>query len=247
MDLQPGNPMMNPPPTDHDAEAQIRATWQRNAAPWTAAVRGRHIESRRRVTDQAIVDAVTRHAPQRVLDAGCGEGWLTRRLTALGMDVLGVDAEPALIAAAEARGGGTFLVRSYAALATSDVGQPFDAVVCNFALLGRASGEALCQAAPVLLRPGGVLIVQTLHPHAVCGDLPYADGWRVGSWDGCGEGFAEPAPWYFRTLESWVELFGRFGLPVVALDEPLHPDTGRPASVIFTSRRPGREFNTICA
>lgn len=229
---------MNPPPTDRDAEAQIRATWQRNAAPWTAAVRGQHIESRRRITDQAIVDAVTRHAPRRVLDAGCGEGWLTRRLAALGMDVLGVDAEPALIAAAEAHGGGMFQVRSYAELGAGAHGETFDAVVCNFALLGRESGEALCQAAPTQLQPGGALIVQTLHPHAVCGDLPYADGWRPGSWDGCGDGFVEPAPWYFRTLESWVRLFDRAGLRVVSLDEPLHPDTGRPASVIITGRCP---------
>ena len=229
---------MKPPPTDCDAEAQIRASWQRNAAPWTAAVRGRHIESRRRVTDQAIVDAVTRYAPRRVLDAGCGEGWLTRRLTALGMDVLGVDAEPALVAAAEAQGGGAFQVRSYEALAAGSVGPPFDAVVCNFALLGRESGEALCQAAPALLRPGGVLIVQTLHPHAVCGDQPYADGWRGGSWEGCGEGFVDPAPWYFRTLESWVRLFVSAGLALHALDEPVHPDSGRVASVIFSARRP---------
>lgn len=226
---------MNPPPTDQQAEAQISATWQRNAAPWTAAVRGQHIESRRRVTDQAIVEAVTRHAPRRVLDAGCGEGWLTRRLTALGMDVLGVDAEPALIAAADAQGGGAFQVRSYEALAAGGVGPPFDAVVCNFALLGRESGEALCRAAPALLRPGGVLIVQTLHPHAVSGDLPYADGWRTGSWDGCGEGFVDPAPWYFRTLESWVRLLTDAGLTPCALDEPVHPDTGRVASVIFTA------------
>lgn len=229
---------MKPPPTDRDAEAQIRAAWQRNAAPWTAAVRGRHIESRRRVTDQAVVDAVTRHAPQRVLDAGCGEGWLTRRLTALGMDVLGVDAEPALVAAAEAQGGGAFQVLSYEALTAGSVGPPFDAVVCNFALFGRESGEALCQAAPALLRPGGVLVVQTLHPHAVYGDQPYADGWRVGSWDGCGEGFAQPAPWYFRTLESWVRLFVGAGLALHALDEPVHPDSGRVASVIFSASRP---------
>lgn len=228
---------MIPPPTDRDSEAQIRAAWRHNVAPWTAAVRGQHIESRRRVTDQAIVDAVTRHAPHRVLDAGCGEGWLTRRLTALGMDVLGVDAEPELIAAANAAGGGAFRVLSYDGLAAGGIEPPFDVVVCNFALLGLDSSEALFRAAPRLLRPAGTLIVQTLHPHVAGGDLPYADGWRAGSWDGCGEGFVDAAPWYFRTLASWVRLFEEAGLALAALDEPLHPDTGRPASVIFTGRR----------
>ena len=232
--------MNRPPPDqqpDQQHEARISVAWHENAAPWTAAVRGQRIASRQRVTDQAIVDAVTRHAPQRVLDAGCGEGWLTRRLTALGMDVLGVDAEPELIAAASAHGGGKFRRQSYAELATGALGQAFDAVVCNFALLGRESTEALFDAAPRLLRPAGTLIVQTLHPHHTGDDLPYTDGWRAGSWAGCGDGFAAPAPWYFRTLESWLHLFVDAGLTLQALHEPLYRDTGRPASVIFVGRR----------
>jgi 2-polyprenyl-3-methyl-5-hydroxy-6-metoxy-1,4-benzoquinol methylase len=221
---------------DPQQEAQIQETWRRNAAPWAAAVRDQRIDSRRLVTDQAIVDAIVRQGPRRVLDAGCGEGWLTRRLSALGMDVLGTDAEPALIAAATAAGG-TFRVLSYAELDAGALPETFDAVVCNFALLGRDSTEALFRAAPRLLRPAGALIVQTLHPHGAGDALPYADGWRDGSWAGCGEGFSAPAPWYFRTLESWMRLFCAAGLPRIELQEPLHPDTGRPASVIFVGRR----------
>ncbi len=227
---------MEQPPEDRH-EAAIRSTWQRNAAPWTAAVRGQRIDSRRLVTDQAIVDSVTRQQPTRVLDAGCGEGWLSRRLGALGIEVLGVDAQPDLIDAARVAGGCEFKVASYDDLAAGTIGRTFDAVVCNFALLGRDSTEALFRATPALLRPGGTLIVQTLHPHADDPGLPYRDGWRAGSWAGCGEGFADPAPWYFRTLASWVRLFADHGLPLLALDEPVHPVTGWPASVILTGRR----------
>lgn len=62
------------------SDAKILDAWRRNAAPWTAAVRGRQIESRRLMTDRAMVDAVLGRAPRSVLDLGCGEGWLARAL-----------------------------------------------------------------------------------------------------------------------------------------------------------------------
>lgn len=68
---------------------------------------------------------------------------------------------------------------------------------------------------------------------AAGGDSPYRDGWREGSWAGCGPGFGEPAPWYFRTLESWCRLFTEAGFGLEGLREPLHPDTGQPASILF--------------
>ena len=38
-------------------------------------MRERRIESRRLVTDAAIVQAILALAPKRVLDMQCGEGW----------------------------------------------------------------------------------------------------------------------------------------------------------------------------
>ena len=56
------------------SDAKIVDSWSRNAAPWTIAVRERQIESRRLVTDQAILDATLAGSPHSVLDIGCGEG-----------------------------------------------------------------------------------------------------------------------------------------------------------------------------
>ena len=71
-----------------------------NASAWSAAVRERRIESRRTVTDAAIVAAVLEQNPRRVLDVGCGEGWLARALSAHGIDVTGIDTSAPLIEAA---------------------------------------------------------------------------------------------------------------------------------------------------
>ena len=108
-----------------------------------------------------------------------------------------------------------------------------DAVICNFSLIGEASVEALLRAVPGLLTPGGALLIQTLHPWTACGDAAYRDGWREGSWAGCGEGFGDAAPWYFRTMAGWLASFAAAELDLRALHEPLHPHTGQPVSVIF--------------
>jgi 2-polyprenyl-3-methyl-5-hydroxy-6-metoxy-1,4-benzoquinol methylase len=216
------------------SDQRILEAWHHNAAPWAEAVRAGQIESRQQVTNAAVLEAIRRHAPHSVLDVGCGEGWLLRALAAHVPQRLGVDAVPALIAQAQRAGGGEFLVATYADLAAGCLNRRFDVVVCNFSLLGQESVQALFAATPALLQPDGVLVVQTLHPWAAS-TLSYRDGWRDGSWAGCGSGFAEPAPWYFRTLASWVALFAASGLALLEIQEPIHPTTQQPVSILFTA------------
>jgi 2-polyprenyl-3-methyl-5-hydroxy-6-metoxy-1,4-benzoquinol methylase len=214
-------------------DAQIVDAWRKNAESWTAAVRDRRIESRALITDRAIIDAVLSRAPRRVLDIGCGEGWLGRALAAHGVRLLGIDVVPRLIALAQAAGGGDFRVASYEDAAAATAGFRADVAVCNFSLLGKESVEAIFAAAASLLAARGAFIIQTLHPIVACGERPYQDGWREGSWAGFGSDFTDPAPWYFRTLASWLELFRRHGLRLLELREPVDPRTHGPASVIF--------------
>ena len=222
--------------TDPLSDAKIIESWHANATPWTAAVREQRIESRKLVTDRAIVDAVMSRAPASVLDIGCGEGWLVRALAARGVPtIVGVDVVPGLIDRAQAAGGGEFRIASYEAIARGELEIVVDVAVANFALIGKEAVDALIAATPRLLRPGGTLIVQTLHPVVATGDQPYVDGWRTGSWAGFSDDFTDPAPWYFRTLESWVQLIVASGLTLVEVREPMHPMTGKPASVVFVA------------
>jgi hypothetical protein len=155
-----------------------------------------------------------------------------------------VDAVPALVERARHAGGGDFRVASYEAIAAGALELVVDVAVANFALIGRESVDALVRRVPALLAPGGALVVQTLHPLIAVGDGPYRDGWRPGSWAGFGAEFSDPAPWYFRTTESWVRLLAESGLRLRALHEPLHPATHRPASVIFVAESSGQPGTT---
>jgi 2-polyprenyl-3-methyl-5-hydroxy-6-metoxy-1,4-benzoquinol methylase len=215
------------------SDASIVASWRKNAEAWTAAVREQRIESRMLVTDRAIVEAVLSRSPRRVLDIGCGEGWLGRALAGRGIELLGIDVVPSLIARAQAAGGGDFRVASYEEAAAGALDFTADVAVCNFSLLGCESVDTIIAAIPSLLRPRGAFIVQTLHPSVACGDRPYQDGWREGSWDGFSSDFTDPAPWYFRTLASWLALLRRHRLRLLELREPVHPRWLRPASIIF--------------
>ncbi len=217
-------------------DEQILARWHEHAAPWITAVREQRIESRRLVTDRAIVEAVLAVAPRTVLDLGCGEGWLARALAAHGIGVTGVDAIPALVARAQQAGGGEFRLLSYEDVIAGRLQLAVDAVVCNFSLLGEAPVEGLLGALGRLLTSHGTLLIQTLHPQVACGQQPYADGWRAGSWAGIPGDFGTPAPWYFRTMESWLQLLARHGWQLRERREPLHPHTRQPASVIFIAQ-----------
>jgi 2-polyprenyl-3-methyl-5-hydroxy-6-metoxy-1,4-benzoquinol methylase len=219
------------------SDAEIIEAWHANAAPWTKAVRDGDIESRRLVTDRAVVDAIVSRTPRLVLDVGCGEGWLARALSSEGIEVIGIDVVPALIEQAQKAGGGRFQVATYNELAEGKLDVLVDLVVCNFSLIGKESVNGVIAAVKSLLHPGGSLIVQTLHPLIACADRPYVDGWRPGSWSGFSEHFVRPAPWYFRTLESWVRLFTANGWHLEELREPMHPHTGKPASILFIASK----------
>ncbi len=217
-----------------DPAEQQRQSWSANARAWTEAVRSRQIESRRVATDAAILGAVLARSPARVLDLGCGEGWLCRALAQHGIETLGIDASPTLIDAARAQGGGEFLVRSFAevAAAPEQFAARFDAVVCNFSLL-EENLTPLLLSIPALLAPGGALLIQTVHPWSACGDQPYRSGWRTESFQGFGAAFQEPMPWYFRTLSDWLEQLTRAGLQLLEMHEPVHPETQEPLSLLM--------------
>ncbi len=225
-------------------DEQILRTWEANVRPWTQAVRAGGIASRVAVTNEAVLGAMRALHPRRVLDLGCGEGWICHTLAAEGVLCVGTDAIAGLIEAARAGHPVTGTPACYEVVPYADVAAGaladrhagvFDVIVCNFALFGAESVEALVTALPPLLAPAGHFVIQTLHPAAASTDAPYSDGWRDGSWAGFSSDFRDPAPWYFRTIGSWVALLHRCGFQLRALQEPVHPLTGAPASLLLVA------------
>jgi 2-polyprenyl-3-methyl-5-hydroxy-6-metoxy-1,4-benzoquinol methylase len=217
-------------------------SWDDNAEAWTATVRERRIESRRVATDRAIVGAVLRQTPRRLLDVGCGEGWLCRALGEHGIQCVGVDGSSDLIRAAQsADPEGEYYLLPYADFDRLPEVVKFssaDLAVCNFALLHEVIAPILT-AVHGVLRPGGVLQIQTVHPWSAIGTSDYVDGWRTEdfAWATCC--FPKSMPWYFRTLESWMNTIRDTGFVLDAVAEPVHPENKRPLSLLLSAVRAG--------
>ena len=216
------------------ASQQILESWKANAGNWIASIDNGELESRTLVTNNAIVDTVCSYDCTTILDIGCGEGWLTRALRKKGKQSFGVDAIAALVENAVAKDGSFYETVSYRELAeVKKLQQPLsDAAVINFALIDKEQTEALIQAIPGYLVPKGLLFIQTLHPLTVAGTGEYTSGWKEGSWNGMKRNFEQPYPWWFRTLEDWMNLFAA-NYQLIAIKEPVHPETKKPMSVIF--------------
>jgi SAM-dependent methyltransferase len=216
-----------------DHERRLAQSWMGNAESWTEAVRAGRIESRHLVTDLAVVDAVLACGGSKVLDVGCGEGWLARSLSRNGRDVVGFDGSARLVDRARELGDGSFVVLTYDAFSDDParVGADHDVAVSNFSLLGEHIG-GLLRALRRAVVPGGRLVIQTVHPDTVA-DRPGQDGWREETFERLAPLEFSAMPWYFRTLESWIGELERSGWRNVLVLEPRYPSTGEVASVIL--------------
>ncbi len=110
-----------------------------------------------------FVDAMLARG-SRVLDAGCGPGRVGSQLAGAGHEVVGVDIDPVLIAAAQDdHPGPTWLVADLAELdlAATGIDDGFDAVVCAgnvMTFLDPATRQSVLDRLAVHLRPGGRIV-----------------------------------------------------------------------------------------
>src|SRR5204863_9792301 len=100
---------------------------------------------------QAALDLLDPQPGERILDVGCGEGTLTRKIIERGATVLGIDNSPEMIAAARANG------VDAVQLAAEDMQffAEFDAAFSNATLHWVLHKEQAARAIFRALKPGG--------------------------------------------------------------------------------------------
>jgi SAM-dependent methyltransferase len=124
------------------------------------------------------------HGVRTLIDVGCGTGMLAIRWATWGLDVVGVDPDPAMLEQAvrnaepareeiEAAGGSVrFMSGGFGELARLGLG-PVDAVTCTGNALPHVDGQAALastlQDFAAVLRPGGLLVLHLLNHDRLIG------------------------------------------------------------------------------
>ncbi len=215
-------------------EKEVLASWDENADEWIKVLESQKIQSRA-FTNKAIIKTLSALPISKILDCGCGEGWLTRSLSALGKDVVGIDATSRLIKKARQLSADTFYELSYEQIIDGESipEHPFNAIVFNFCLYQKIGLEQLLKKIKGATTKNGFIIVQTIHPHWLKGqNLPYKSQWIKDSWLGLPGNFVNGHSWYARTFEDWISVFKNSGLRLHTIKEVTDTQS-EPISVIF--------------
>lgn len=212
-------------------------TYAQNADFWVKIIREGLDRYRTELTDQAVLDAVGDVEGLDVLDAGCGEGYMSRLLAERGARAAGVDVSDSLIEYARAHDDAErlalrFTVAGLEYLPYED--DSFDVAVCNHVLSDVSDPVAAISELGRVLRVGGRLIILMLHPcfytaHAerdATGSIPvdtyFSERSVVQSFVVAGIESPDDVHMNFRPLEFYSELLAESGFAIERLREP-HP------------------------
>jgi SAM-dependent methyltransferase len=153
-----------------------------------------------------VVELLAPKPGERILDVGCGDGYLTARLSAMGCDVLGIDASPPQVEAARRAGVAAEVV------AVEDLAfrEEFDAVFSNAALHWVKAADVAIAKVFQALKPGGRFV----------GEMG-AEGGVARIREALGQALAKRGldiealnPWYFPSAEDYRGRLERAGFVV---------------------------------
>jgi SAM-dependent methyltransferase len=105
---------------------------------------------------QAVLDLLAPKPGERILDLGCGDGVLTAKLVEAGAEVVGTDADPAMVEASRAKGLDARVMDGQRLTFDAD----FDTVFSNAALHWMPDTAAVFAGVHRALKPGGRFVAE---------------------------------------------------------------------------------------
>ena len=148
-----------------------RELWNQKAQFWDALHGDFGNMFHQRLVEPGVLQLLELQAGEAILDVGCGNGALARRMAERGALVTAFDFSEELIRLAKARSAALSTPVDFRVIDATDeaamlalgVGR-YDAITCTMALMDMPTVEPLFRAAARTLRPGGRFVFSTQHP-----------------------------------------------------------------------------------
>lgn len=214
------------------------SSYAENVEFWIKIIRERLDRYRMGLTDGVVFDVIGVVDGLTILDAGCGEGYLSRALALQGARVIGVDTCVEFVESAQALARESGLDIDYYTRSVDDipiVARRCDVVVCNHLINDLRDVSGPFREFARVTREGGRLVILMLHPcfygadaeRSIMRSYPTPDEYfhlhqvtqkfKVA-------GITSPAPvtMWLRPLEDYFSELRAAGFLITSLSEP-HP------------------------
>ncbi|RLI56364.1 MAG: hypothetical protein DRO87_08080 [Candidatus Thorarchaeota archaeon] len=230
-------------------EPLLRDRWNRNAEAYAELIAGTGTPYHQSILLPAIERLVGEVMGIRILDAGCGEGYLSRLFARRGAIVTGVDVSEKLVEISRVVAQQENVSVSFSVGDVCDLrdfaDSSFDVVLSNLVLLNIPCLQRALAEFYRVLRPGGIVVFSIVHPafnfygpgRWELGERNHKTGRRVGKcfivdkyfderpyerfWKRRGgERFPEPITFYHRTITPYFAASREAGFQVDTIEEP---------------------------
>jgi SAM-dependent methyltransferase len=244
---------------------EARRHWNLLADDWRVQVGDDGDSNRRLNSDPVLWEFAGGVSGLAVLDAGCGTGYLSRKLRDRGARVTGVDFAGRMIEIARADHPDIDFRMDFCTELATLGDEEFDLVIANYVLMDTPDLGATMRAFGRVLKPGGVAVLVFSHPcfpqggatvsedgREVCyrWEFPYFEPRKCT--DPPWGHFTTDFLWFHRPLSDYWKAFTAAGFAVVGFEEPrvtedryhlaenekkLRNSKSRPYSVAFKLRK----------